>query len=228
MPSTTTEQKTQVQTLEIGADGQPRSMPAPSATLLRRFPPKRPYRLYRFLSDLDDLVDAVKSDRDRLRIAAVLVRRLLNQSDWILDACPIPEPTLGWGVSFLYDEPGYPFTVQVVSWLPGQSSPIHNHATWSIVTLLGNPETAGHEENRLWRRDDQNPLPGPAKISQASEIILKPGDLIGFMPEAIHSVRAIPATVEDPQPTYTFNVYGITDLSQRVEFDPETETAVNF
>ncbi len=213
---------------EIGGDGCLRTMPSPPSPLMRRFPLRKPYRLYRFLSDLDDLVVAVKHDRERLRIAAILVRHLLSQSEWIAQACPPPDPQLGWGLSFLYDEPGYPFTVQVVSWLPGESSPVHNHAAWSIVTLLGDPSTAGQEKNQLWQRQDDGSQPGHALVTPADDVILRPGDLVGFMPEAIHSVTSVPTTETDPQPTYTFNVYGATDFNQRFEFDPEKGTAVNF
>jgi predicted metal-dependent enzyme (double-stranded beta helix superfamily) len=50
-------------------------------------------------------------------------------------------------IAILYDEPDFPLTVQTVSWLPGQVSPIHNHATWGVVALI-----SGTEKNTLWRR----------------------------------------------------------------------------
>ncbi len=213
---------------EVGADGQVRSMASPASTLMRRFPRRKPYRLYRFLSDLDDLVAAVRSDRDRLRIATVLVRHLLEHSPWIIDTCPQPHPDLGWGVHFLYDEPGYPFTIQTVSWLPGQSSPIHNHAAWSLVAILGDPTHSGRERNRLWQRQDDGSQSGYGEVSQISEVILQPGDMVGFTPEAIHDVCSVPASETDPHPTLTLNIYGETDFNQRYEFDPEQKTAVLF
>lgn len=212
-------------TFEIGADGicQPMSK-APSS--LRRFRLRRPYRLYRFLSDLDDLVDSVKSDRDRLRIAAVLVRHLLTESSWIAEACPDPDPDLGWSVHFLYDEPGYPFTVQTVSWVPGEGSPVHNHATWSVVAIVGD-EQSGQEENTFWTRGDKGDRKGHADVVQTGQQILNPGDILTLMPEAIHSVKAISSTTT-PQPTRTFNVYGLTDMERRYEFDPVNQSCKNF
>lgn len=212
-------------TYEIGADGicKPAGK-APSS--LRRFRLRRPYRLYRFLSDLDDLVDTVKSDRDRLRIAAVLVRHLLVETSWITDACLPPDPDLGWSVNYLYDEPGYPFTIQSVSWMPGESSPVHNHATWSIVSIVGD-ETSGREENTFWTRNDKGDREGFADVVQTGQQMLKPGDILTLMPEAIHSVKAV-SPGSNPQPTRTFNVYGLTDLDRRFEFHPDRQTCQNF
>lgn len=197
---------------------------APSS--LRRFRLRRPYRLYRFLSDLDDLVDTVKSDRERLRIAAVLVRHLLSETSWIAEACLPPDPDLGWSVNYLYDEPGYPFTIQSVSWMPGESSPVHNHATWSIVAIVGD-ETSGQEENTFWTREDKGDREGYAEVVQTGQRILKPGDILTLMPAAIHSVKAV-SPDDNPQPTRTFNVYGLTDLERRLEFDPATQTCKTF
>ncbi len=215
-------------TLEIAGDGKIRTMPTPTSTLMRRFSLRYPYRLYRFLSDLDDAVTSIRSDRDRLRVITTLVRHLLNQSSWITEACPSPDPRLGWAVHFLYDEPGYPFTIQVVSWIPGQTSPIHNHGGWGIVSLLGDPLKAGRERNRIWQRLDDGSQEGYAEVKQVSEILLHPGDLVAFTPEAIHSVEAVAADTNDPQPTLTFNLYGDTDFDDRYEFDPQHNTAKPF
>jgi predicted metal-dependent enzyme (double-stranded beta helix superfamily) len=211
--------------LEVGTDGLCQPMGQPSS-LLRRFPQRRPYRLYHFLSDLDDLVEAERSDRHRLRIAAVLLQRFLHQADWIGETFPIPDETSGWGVHTLYDEPGYPFTVQTVSWLPGQRSPIHNHAAWSIVAILGDA-TTGRERNTFWRRVDDRSQPEKARLEVAGERLLLPGDTIGFEPAAIHCVEQEYA--EDSWlPTFTFNIYGQTNYSQRYEYDVDRETVKNF
>ncbi len=47
---------------EVMGDGICRPMASPPKALLDRFPYREPYRLYRFLSDLDDLVDMVPHD----------------------------------------------------------------------------------------------------------------------------------------------------------------------
>ncbi len=171
------------------------------------------YRLYRFLTDLEDILYKWKSDRDRLQAIYPLVRRLLTSSEWLQGEYLEPDPQTGWSVLTLYDEPDFPLTVQTVAWLPGRVSPIHNHATWGVVALI-----SGEEKNTLWRRTDNQ-----GGIEKVGEIILTPGDIISLMPDAIHHVEAL-----GEEPTISFNLYGETNYEQRFEFDPVAGTAKKF
>ncbi len=180
----------------------------------RTFP--EPYRLYRFLSDLDDVLASTPDDDRRIQRIFPMVRQLLTSSYWLQMEYDEPSPKLGWSVKMLYQEPDYPLTVQMVAWSPGKVSPIHNHATWGIVALI-----SGEEKNRFWRRSPD--ARHPDRIEQVGEHTLVPGDIIGFMPGAIHSVEP-----SSDEPTITFNLYGVTDFSQRYEFDAVKHTAKNF
>ncbi len=175
-----------------------------------------PYRLYRFLTDLEDILEEIPDERQRLQAIRPLVRRLLTSSEWLQGEYLEPDPETGWSVLMLYDEPNFPLTVQTVAWLPGRVSPIHNHATWGVVALI-----SGQEKNTFWKRANQQELSG--KIEQVGEHILMPGGIISFLPDAIHSVEAL-----GDEPTITFNLYGETNYKQRFEFDPVTCTARNF
>lgn len=210
---------------EVTADGKclPLGSLPPS---IEQFPLRHPYRFYRFLSDLDDLVESVTDDLERIRIAAVLTRHFLKQATWLNEFCPLPDPEQRVVGKSLYGEPGYPFIAQVVSWLP-QRSPVHNHSNWSIVGFLGD-ETAGYEHNTFWSREDDGSKEGFAIVKKVSQQILKPGDIVGFTPDAIHSIISIPGEKgKESKPTFTFNIFGETDLSQRYEFDPVNNTRKN-
>ncbi|MEQ8961035.1 MAG: cupin, partial [Coleofasciculus sp. C2-GNP5-27] len=174
------------------------------------------YRLYRFLTDVEDILETIKDDRQRLEQIRPLVRRLLTSSYWLQGEYREPNPDTGWSVLMLYDEPEFPLTVQTVVWLPGRVSPIHNHAAWGVVALI-----SGEEKNTFWRRTRDSEFPD--RIEKVGEQILVPGDIISFMPDAIHHVE-----VMGTEPTITFNLYGKTDYQQRFEFDPMTHTATNF
>lgn len=174
------------------------------------------YRLYRFLTDLEDILEKIKDERQRLEAIRPLVRRLLTSSEWLQGEYLEPDPETGWSVLMLYDEPDFPLTVQTVAWLPGRVSPIHNHATWGVVALI-----SGQEKNRFWQRANNQEL--SEKIEQVGELILTPGEIISFLPDAIHSVEAL-----GDEPTITFNLYGETNYEQRFEFDPVTCRAKNF
>ncbi|GAB4179620.1 MAG: hypothetical protein Fur006_13080 [Coleofasciculaceae cyanobacterium] len=175
-----------------------------------------PYRLYRFLTDLEDILEEITDERQRLQVIRPLVRRLLTSSEWLQGEYLEPDPETGWSVLMLYDEPNFPLTVQTVVWLPGRVSPIHNHATWGVVALI-----SGQEKNTFWKRVNHQESSG--EIEQVGEHILMHGDIISFLPDAIHSVEAL-----GDEPTITFNLYGETNYEQRFEFDPVTGTAKNF
>ncbi|MEA5417932.1 cupin [Spirulina sp. CCNP1310] len=180
-------------------------------THLHPEPPPQPYRLYRFLTDVEDILVRVESDRQRLKLICPLVRTLIENSPWLAWSVSLPDPETGWSVSMLYDEPDFPLTVQMVAWAGGTVSPIHNHGTWGIVALL-----AGQEKNRFWRRS----LTNPNHIEAAGDLTFFPGDLITFLPDAIHQVEAL-----GDEPTISFNLYGETNYQQRFRFDPQQGTA---
>ncbi|ELS05490.1 putative metal-dependent enzyme of the double-stranded beta helix superfamily [Xenococcus sp. PCC 7305] len=177
---------------------------------------ERPYRLYRFLTDLEDVLLQVPDDHDRLKAIFPLVRKLLMSSYWLQMEYHTPNPKVGWSVKTLYKELDYPITIQTVAWLPGNISPIHNHATWGIVALMD-----GQEKNRFWKRAPNEEH--PHKIELVDEYNLIPGDIIGFLPDAIHSVEPL-----GTEPTITFNLYGETNFPQRYEFDSVRHTVKNF
>lgn len=176
-----------------------------------------PYRLYHFLSDLDSILRQESDDRARLSEICPRVQHLLTESPWITLQYSPPHPQRGWSVSTLYDEPGYDLTVQMVAWAAGQKSTIHNHGAWGVVAL-----TDGSEQNTFWQRtltDSDH----PDAIAQVGHCDLKPGDIISFLPDAIHRVEALGS-----QPTVSFNLYGVTDYAARRKFDLATQTASKF
>lgn len=158
----------------------------------------------------------VEGDRDRLKAIRPLVRKLLGNNPWLLTEYEAPDPELGWSVTMLYDEPDFPLTVQTVAWLPGQVSPIHNHGTWGLVALI-----SGQEKNTFWQETD--PSNFTSNIKQVGELTLNPGDIIGFLPNTIHHVKAL-----GDEATISFNLYGETDYEQRFEFDSVNSTKTNF
>ena len=178
--------------------------------------PERTYRLYRFLTDLENILDATPDERSRLEAITPKVRQLLISSYWLQMEYRQPPEDPGWSVNFLYREHEWPLTVQMVAWLPGHPSPIHNHAAWGVVAIIG-----GQEKNTLWRRVPDPDYPD--RIEKVEEKILVPGDIITFMPDAIHSVEPL-----GDEPTISFNLYGVTTYKDRYEFDPETHTAKHF
>ena len=175
-----------------------------------------PYRLFRFLTDMEDILLHTTNDCDRLKTIMPLVRNLLTSSYWLQMEYEQPSPKTGWSVKMLYREPEYPLTVQMVAWQPGGISPIHNHGAWGIVAII-----SGQEKNRFWKRSPTKEHPD--RLELVGEQILEPGEIIGLMPDAIHSVESV-----GDEPTISFNIYGETNYQKRYQFNVEENTAKNF
>jgi predicted metal-dependent enzyme (double-stranded beta helix superfamily) len=174
------------------------------------------YRLYRFLTEVEDVLENSTDELSSLAAIHRLVRVLITNSYWVQTRYLEPCCQTGTSVLMLYDELGFPLTVQTVTFSPGTVSTIHNHGTWGVIAVL-----KGQEKNTLWKRS-HDPK-GQEKIESVGEITLAPKDIISFTPGAIHSVEAVGS-----EPTVTFNIYGETHHKQRFEFDPVTQTAKNF
>jgi predicted metal-dependent enzyme (double-stranded beta helix superfamily) len=174
------------------------------------------YRLYRFLTEVEDVLDDVLDEASRLPELRMLVRRLIINCYWVYVQNLQPVSDNGTSVTLLYDELGFPFTVQTVTFAPGVKSNIHNHGTWGIVAVL-----KGQEKNTFWRRTPNDEFKD--KIESTGEIILSADDIISFTPDAIHCVEAV-----GDEPTVTFNIYGETDPTRRFDFDPVNHTAKKF
>ncbi|WP_413174888.1 cupin [Anabaena azotica] len=174
------------------------------------------YRLYRFLTEVEDVLKDVEDESTRLPELRMLVRRLIINSYWVQSQFLQPDPKTGNSVLLLYDELGFPLTVQTVTFALGTTSNIHNHGTWGIVAIL-----KGQEKNTFWRRNSTSEFPD--QIEKVGEIDLYPGDLISFTSETIHQVQAV-----GEEPTVTFNIYGETDPKKRFEFEVINHIAKKF
>lgn len=179
-----------------------------------------PYYFHRFLTEVMDVLARAScevEEWDYLPQIRQLVRKLVTNSYWLQTQIPSPDPKTGVGIQTLYDEIGYPLTVQNVSFAPNVRSPVHNHGTWGVVVQM-----QGQEKHAFWQQIEGSD-PEKANIKCVAEKILNPGDIISFTPKAIHQVLAI-----GDRPTLTFNLYGDTQPKARFQFDPATQQAKQF
>jgi predicted metal-dependent enzyme (double-stranded beta helix superfamily) len=177
------------------------------------------YYLHRFLTEVIDLLAQVKNELDEwdhLPQIRRLVRKLIMNSYYVRTQFLEPCPKTGSSVLTLYDEIGYPLTIQNVTFAPGLVSPIHNHGTWGVVAVL-----KGQEQHTFWRRTNDPAF--PYKIEPVGQKILSPGEIMSFMPDAIHRVEAISS-----EPTVTFQLYGDTQPRSRFFFELENHSAKPF
>jgi predicted metal-dependent enzyme (double-stranded beta helix superfamily) len=177
------------------------------------------YYLHQFLTEITDILSEVKNEKEeweRLPQIRMRVRQLIVNSYWVQTQYHEPHPQTGSAVLILYDEIGYPLSVQNVTFTPGIKSPIHNHGTWGVVAVL-----KGQEKHTFWRRVPNSEFPD--QIEQVGEHILNVGEIISFTPHAIHQVEAT-----GDETTVSFHLYGDTQPQSRMEFNPMTRTAKPF
>jgi predicted metal-dependent enzyme (double-stranded beta helix superfamily) len=110
-----------------------------------------------------------------------LVRKLVVNSYWL--QTQRPEPTAESAFLNLYDEIGFPLTVQIETLNPGAKSTIHNHGTWGIVAVL-----KGQAKNQFWQRSPQPEFPN--KISAVKAQVLGPGMRDQFCPRSHSQCRS--------------------------------------
>ncbi len=167
------------------------------------------YRLYRFLTEVEDILQKDQREEEYLRQICPRLRLLLENCLWLQVPEVEPDRELGWSVQTIYDEPFFDLTVQLVTWLPGAKSTIHNHGGWGLVALL-----EGEERHLFWCKEND-------RLVFRGEKVLKPGEIICFSANAIHQIEAL-----GEQPTISFNLYG--KSKDRFEYDLDSNTATPY
>jgi predicted metal-dependent enzyme (double-stranded beta helix superfamily) len=174
------------------------------------------YYLHQFLSDVLHILSHAPNEFDQWDYLPQIrrqVRQLMVNSYWLHTQRADPDPKTGAAVVTLYDEIGYPLTVQAVTTRPGMVTPIHNHGTWGIVALL-----AGQERHTFWRRRGN-----PDRLEVTGQHTLQTGEIISFKPDAIHQVETL-----GPAPALTFQLYGDTQPQARYQFEVDPFVAKPF
>ena len=177
------------------------------------------YYLHQFLTEIIELIGEAKTELDEwdfLPQIRMRVRQLVTNSYFVQTQHLPPDPQTGFAILNLYDEIGYPLTIQNVTFAPGLVSPIHNHGSWGVVAVL-----KGQEKHTLWRR--VNDPDQPYRIEPVAERTFQSGEIVSFTPGAIHQVTAV-----GDEPAVTFHLYGDLQPRSRFEFEPATSTAKHF
>jgi predicted metal-dependent enzyme (double-stranded beta helix superfamily) len=173
------------------------------------------YTLAEFVGGLRAITAELQNPRQITDRVASLARALALAPTWLESKHYVGDAEQGFGIHVFHEEPDHTLLVFAAAWLPGRGAPPHNHGTWAVVAGV-----EGLERNTLWSRVDDGARPGYAESRKSSERVVGPGDVLVFMPEAIHSV-----VNESAQVTVSLHVYGYNlNLTKRSEFDPKHNT----
>ena len=145
-----------------------------------------PNALTSFIADVDGLVDDPHAIGERLA-------GLLTEDDWLAPEHREPDPDR-YRQHLLHVTPDRRLSIVALVWLPGQTTPIHDHVSWCVVGVY-----EGRERETRYRAAD-------GYLEVADQIDADPGHVEVIVPTAeadIHDVTAVGA-----RPTISIHVYG--------------------
>ncbi len=92
-----------------------------------------------FIGEMERAVRSSASESEVLRKAKPLMAQLLAHPSSVPDSAFEPRKDR-FAMNLLYMPPDRVFSVNGAVWLPGQTTPIHDHLTWAMVGIFDGEE----------------------------------------------------------------------------------------
>lgn len=156
-------------------------------------------------------------NRDAIAKIKELLVDLTKQRDLFgTEHFPMPTAEKPASIYLLSEDSDHRFAMYLVCASPGTQAPPHDHTTWAVIAGLD-----GEEENRIYERVDDGSIPGRGEVKEIRRVVLGQGDGIAFMPDDIHSIKAV-----SPGPTRHFHLYGksFDEQTERVAYNQQKGT----
>ena len=178
------------------------------------------YPIVNLVADLKEVCRQFTDEREIIGAVRPLAHRAaLARTSWLTERMYDADPTQGFGVYLLHEEPDHALAVLAVSWLPRRGTPPHDHGTWGVVAAVEGPE-----KNEFFERVDDRSRPGHAELRKIGEKVCAPGDVVAMPRGVIHSVSNVTDAV-----TVSLHIYGRhINYTGRSQFDLEAKTETPF
>jgi predicted metal-dependent enzyme (double-stranded beta helix superfamily) len=171
-----------------------------------------PYTIRNFISDAESTARRSKNESDLLRHMKPLLERLVSRVDSVPIGAFKPRKDR-FAMNLIHLPKDKAFSIIGGVWVPGQTTPIHDHLTWALIGVY-----SGEEREALFRRTDDNSDKKRAKLQRVSEKTNGKGHVTVLGEAGIHRV-------DNPfrNPAYSIHVYG-RDIgpAERHSYDPVT------
>ena len=179
------------------------------------------YSVKRLVDDLRELKSLGGPEPAMLEEARERVKRLLlMKHNWLRGyMCAPSEDSASVGIYKLHEEDDHTLAIFVVTWMPGEETPPHDHRTWAVIAGL-----EGHETQHWWKRIDDGSKPGYAEVVRAGHERVDANVIIAMPSDAIHSLHN-----DSGGRSVTLHVYGMNvDYTDRYQYDPVKRTATPY
>ena len=176
------------------------------------------YSVRELVADLKELRARPIPEAQLLEAVRTHVKRLtLVKHAWLRPSMCVPGPAPGMaGVHRLHEEPDHSLAIFVVTWMPGEETPPHDHATWAVIAGL-----EGHETQHWWKRHDDGSVFGYAHVERERSERIDAASILTMGSDAIHSLHNDSGAL-----SVTLHIYGVNvDYTDRHKFDPSRRTA---
>jgi len=124
------------------------------------------------------------------------LRALLAQDGWLAPEHREPDPDR-YRQHLLYVSPERTVSIVALVWLPGQTTPIHDHVSWCVVGVY-----EGRERETRYRAVEAG---GERYLEEAGSIEADPGHVEVIVP-SVEDIHAVTAVSEGA--TISIHVYG--------------------
>lgn len=178
------------------------------------------YSIQNLVTDLRQVCRQFTDEREIVGAVRPLAHRAaLAKADWLKERMYNADPTHGFGVYLLHEEPDHALAVLAVSWHPRRGTPPHDHGTWGVVAAVDGPE-----KNEFFERIDDRSRRGYAELRKIGEKVCAPGDVVAMPRGVIHSVSNVTDAI-----TVSLHIYGRhINYTGRSQFDLEAKTETPF
>lgn len=172
------------------------------------------------VADLKKVCRQLTDEREIIGAVRPLAHRAaLSSADWLDERMYDAEPTNGFGVHLLHEEPDHALAVLAVSWLPQRGAPPHDHGTWAVVAAVEGPE-----KNEFFERIDDRSRRGYAELRKIGEKVVAPGEVVAMPRGVIHSVLNTTDVM-----TLSLHIYGRhINYTDRSQYDLQARTEKPF
>jgi predicted metal-dependent enzyme (double-stranded beta helix superfamily) len=171
-----------------------------------------------FLDESETVIRSSASESDKLRSLRRLMQRLMGTPGSVPSEAFVPRSDR-FANNLVYRPKDKVFSVMGGNWLPGQTTPIHDHLTWAVVGVY-----EGEEKESIYKRTDDGSDPAKAKLELVSERVNEKGHVTTLGKTGIHRISNTTNT-----PSLSIHMYG-TDIGtqERHSYDPVSGQVTKF